>query len=103
LRWKPQHGGCPLPESVLQRFRQRFPRFITAGGEIMITSQRTRDQLKNKTDCLEKLRALILAVLPEPKRRIPTRPTKSSVRRRLESKTKHALKKHNRKGVKSED
>lgn len=98
LRWKPEAGN-PLPAAVLQRFRSRFPRFMTAEGEIIITSQRTRDQLKNKADCLKKLQALILAVLPEPKRRIPTRPTKGSVRRRLEGKAKNAQKKQDRRKV----
>ncbi|MDR1964819.1 MAG: aminoacyl-tRNA hydrolase, partial [Planctomycetaceae bacterium] len=47
LRWNP---GKNLSEPVLLRFRTLFPRCCTDGGEIVITSQRTRDALKNKTD-----------------------------------------------------
>ncbi|GHT16943.1 aminoacyl-tRNA hydrolase [Planctomycetales bacterium] len=95
LRWNPVESR-PLPDTVLQRFRTQFPRCVTGEGEIIITSQRTRDALKNKADCLEKLRTMILHVLKEPKRRIPTKPTKGSIKRRLETKAKNSQKKQNR-------
>jgi ribosome-associated protein len=98
LRWNPAASQL-LPETVLKRFQTQFPRCVTNDGEIIITSQRTRDALKNKTDCLEKLRTMILHVLKEPKRRIPTKPTRGSIKRRLETKARNSQKKQNRRVI----
>jgi ribosome-associated protein len=101
LRWDPSQSNL-LQESALNRFRTLFPRCLTNGGEIVIASQRTRDALKNKADCLEKLRKMLECATKEPKRRIPTRPTKNSIKRRLENKSKTSLKKQNRKNIENE-
>ncbi|MDR0337024.1 MAG: aminoacyl-tRNA hydrolase [Planctomycetaceae bacterium] len=94
LRWNPETN---LPESVVLRFRKLFPRCWTSNSEIIITSQRTRDALKNKKDCLEKLCEMLQQAAKEPKRRIPTRPTKNSIRKRLEDKAINSQKKQERK------
>jgi len=93
LRWNPSGR---LPPDVVHRLATAHPSCWTKDGEIIISSQRTRDALKNREDCLEKLRRLILAALKVPKRRIPTRPTKGSIKRRLDDKTRNAQKKRNR-------
>lgn len=93
LRWKPDER---IPEAALSRMKKLYPARWAGGEEIVITSQRTRDALKNKADCLEKLRNMIRVGLKEPKRRIPTKPTKGSVRRRLENKARHSKKKQER-------
>lgn len=56
------------------------------GGELVITSQSERSQSRNRAECLEKLRELIVRAKVEPKVRRPTRPTRGSVQRRLEAK-----------------
>ncbi|HBT76390.1 MAG TPA: aminoacyl-tRNA hydrolase [Planctomycetaceae bacterium] len=94
LRWMP---GGRFPVEVLARLKTAHPAYWTKNAEMVITSQRTRDAVKNREDCLEKLRALILAALVVPKPRIPTRPTKGSIRRRLENKARNAAKKDGRK------
>ncbi|MDR1269638.1 MAG: aminoacyl-tRNA hydrolase [Planctomycetaceae bacterium] len=99
LRWNPETS---LPESVVLRFQKLFPRCWTGNGEIIITSQRTRDALKNKTDCLEKLCKMLREAAKEPKFRIPTRPTKSSIRKRLENKAINSQKKLERKKIREE-
>lgn len=101
LRWKPEED-VDLPAAALARFRTLFPRCRTSDGEIILTSQRTRDALKNKSDCLEKLRTMLLQALKEPKRRIPTKPTRGSVKRRLEEKSRNAQKKRQRKNFDDE-
>ena len=101
LRWNPGETNT-MPESALLRFRKLFPRCWTGEGEIVISSQRTRDALKNKNDCLEKLRQMLQNAVKEPKRRIPTRPTQGSVKRRLENKARQAQKKQNRRRIGSE-
>ncbi len=98
LRWNPQTSGLIAPE-VLERLEKLFPAHFTKEGELIITSQKTRDQLKNREDCLEKLRNMILEAEKIPKPRIPTKRTKSSIRRRLENKEKNAQKKQGRKPI----
>ena len=98
LRWNPAESqSVPMP--VLERFRKLFPRCWTGDGEIVITSQRTRDALKNRNDCLEKLRQMLQKAVREPKRRIPTKPTKGSIRRRLKNKSRQSEKKQGRRKV----
>jgi len=102
LRWNPGKSGLLSPE-VLDRLQTLFPSHFTKEGDLLVTSQKTRDQLKNRDDCLEKLRNMILEASKIPKPRIPTRRTKSSIRRRLENKEKNAQKKQGRKGIKEWD
>jgi ribosome-associated protein len=92
LRW-PVVSSRSLPDAVRQRFLARHRRRITAEGEVVVTSQRFRDAGRNVADCLEKLREMLAEAAEPPKTRKPTRPTRSSARRRLERKRKHARKK----------
>ena len=95
LRW-PVSQTSSLPEPVRQRFLARYKRRITKEGELVLSSQRFRDRERNVSDCLEKLRALLLEVATPPKRRKPTRPTSGSKRRRLDAKRKQSEKKQQR-------
>lgn len=69
---------------------------MTKNGEIVITSQTSRDAPKNKAECLRKLKTMLIKALKKPKRRIPTKPTRGSIERRLEAKRCNARKKENR-------
>jgi ribosome-associated protein len=66
-------------------------------GEVQITSQKHRSQKMNMDDCISKLHELLATVLHPPKPRKKTKPTKSSVRKRLDSKKKDSEKKRLRK------
>lgn len=68
----------------------------TSDGALIVTSDRHRSQAMNREDAREKLRALVLAALEEPKARRPTRPTAGSVRRRLDAKTRQGAVKASR-------
>ena len=82
LRW-PVSKNHSLPEGVRQRFLQRFKRRITREGELVLTSQRFRDQGRNIADCLAKLRMFLAEVAEPEKIRKATRPSAGSkVRRR---------------------
>jgi len=75
---------------------------ITKDGIIVIKSQQHRSQEQNKDEALARLVALIKSVNVTQKKRVPTKPTKGSVNRRLDSKKKHASKKRLRGKVEKE-
>lgn len=62
-------------------------------GFIRITSQKTRSQLKNKQDAIDKLCNLLSNALIPQKKRIKTKPSQASREIRLETKKKHSFKK----------
>ncbi len=61
---------------------------ITQDGVVIIKAQQHRTQEQNKDDALNRLRALIKGVTITPKKRKPTKPSKSARQKRLDSKTK---------------
>ena len=95
LRWKMMESPS-LPEAVRRRLLAKYGRRVTSEGDLLVTSQRFRDAGRNVADCLEKLRAILAEVATPPKRRKPTRPTKGSVRRRLDNKRKTSKRKQER-------
>ena len=89
LRWNP--GESPsLPAPVRTRLLKLVAHRLTDEGELLVTSQATRDQGRNLDDCLDKLRAIILAAVKPPKARRPTKPTRGSQVRRIESKARRS-------------
>ena len=75
-----------LPEAVRQRFTTSFRNRINADGELVLYSQRYREQERNRADCLDKLRDLVVSVAAPPKTRRRTRPSRASRERRLREK-----------------
>ena len=69
---------------------------ISSDGFLIVISQRDRSQLVNKEDAIRKLYELIEKALRPVKRRKSTRPTRSSVEKRLEGKRIKADIKQNR-------
>ena len=53
LRWNPALNTS-LPIDVRARFLSQQRSKLTKEGDLLITSQKTRDQLRNTEDCLEK-------------------------------------------------
>ncbi len=95
LFWNVTKSPC-LPEVVRQRFLEAFSNKINKQGQLVIASQRFRDQPRNMRACLEKLRDLLLQVEATPRRRKKTRPPRSATERRLNNKQAHAEKKQRR-------
>jgi ribosome-associated protein len=92
LRWAVKDAPG-VPPDVRERFLRRFGRRITRGGDLILASQRFRDQRRNVEDCLEKLVAMLAQVADAPAQRRPTRPTRASAERRLSDKrTRSAIK-----------
>jgi len=78
-------------ESQTQRLEQLAGSRATKDGEILIDATRFRTRERNREDARERLGALITkAVAPPPPARRKTRPTRGSVERRLQGKTKRA-------------
>ncbi|MFT4791871.1 MAG: ribosome-associated protein [Paracoccaceae bacterium] len=77
-----------LPEYVKTRLKRLAGRRWTLDGAVLIRAESTRSQLRNREDALERLKTLIEQAAHRPKRRIPTRPTLGSKRRRLDEKTR---------------
>jgi ribosome-associated protein len=88
-----------LPAEVKARLRTQQANRITSEGVLVLTSQQYRDQERNRQDCLEKLRAMILRAAVAPKKRRPTRPTRGSKERRIEAKKRRAALKTSRRNV----
>ncbi len=75
-----------LPDSVKNRLRRIAGRKWTKEGAIVIQVEDTRSQARNRDIARERLAEMILKACEKPKRRIPTKPTKGSQRRRLQAK-----------------
>lgn len=75
-----------LSAAVKTRLRRLAGRRWTADGAVLILSQETRSQARNRELARERLAELIRKALVAPKRRVPTRPTLGSQRRRLNAK-----------------
>jgi len=86
-----------LPDDVRERFRGKYGHRINADGELVLHSERYRDQHRNRADCFEKLRQLVLSVRHPPKRRRSTRPSRAARERRLRDKHRRGDKKRMRK------
>jgi ribosome-associated protein len=81
-------GASSLPETYKESLKKINDRRITSDGIIIIKAQRFRSQEKNRGDALDRLGALIRAASVTRQRRKPTKPTRSSQRKRVDSKTK---------------
>lgn len=95
MRWSPTRTPS-LPEPMRARFLAKFASKLTNEGELVITSDRHRDQPSNIEDCFEKVREMLVSVAVAPKKRRPTKPSKGSKERRLEGKRRDSAKKQNR-------
>jgi ribosome-associated protein len=95
LRWNVT-ASPGVPEAVKVRLRALYPGQITTEGDLLITSQRWRDQPRNREDCLEKLRGMLGRAAAVPRVRKPTRATRGSKERRLAAKKLQAARKQQR-------
>jgi len=78
-----------LPEFYKERLLALHDHRITHDGVIVIKAQQYRSLEQNHTDALERLKALILDAVKVQKKRRATKPTRSSQRKRLDSKSRH--------------
>jgi len=91
-----------LPETYKEKLLSLKDKRITKDGIVVIKSQQHRSQEQNRDKALERLVELIKSVNVVQKRRVPTKPTKGSVGRRLDSKKKQGSQKKLRGSVDEE-
>jgi ribosome-associated protein len=79
-----------LPEEIKHRLLHRGDKRITRTGIVVIKAQQHRSLEMNRAEALARLQALVDAAAHVPKARRPTRPTRASRERRIESKLRRA-------------
>ena len=85
LRWSPVASTALSEEDRALVLEALAPR-LTKEGDLVLSSDRRRDQPKNVADVLERLRDLLRAALLRPVQRRRTRPSRASRERRLRAK-----------------
>lgn len=81
-------GASSLPDAYKERLLKIKDQRITKEGIVVIKAQQHRSQEMNKEEALRRLQELVRSVAVLPKKRKPTKPTRSSQRKRLDSKTR---------------
>lgn len=92
LRWNLE-SCTSLPEELLFRLRMKLANELTQSGDLLITSDRFRDQIRNREDCLEKLKQMLVRALHVPKKRKKTKISKNKKRENIQKKRQHSEKK----------
>lgn len=77
-----------LPDAVKERLLALSDQRITRDGVVVLKAQASRSLEQNKEDALRRLQEIVDSVAVLPALRRPTRPTRSSQRKRLDSKTR---------------
>ena len=79
-------AASSLPEAVKARLLARADQRLSREGVLVIKAQTERSLLRNQAEALARLQALVDAATQPPVPRRATRPTRASVRRRLDAK-----------------
>ena len=82
-----------LPDFYKQRLLSFPDHRISKDGVVVIKAQQHRQQQKNREEALKRLKTLVMDATAVQKKRKPTRPTRSSQRKRLEQKTRRGRQK----------
>jgi ribosome-associated protein len=89
LRWTPGESAA-FSEADRAWLLRRLASRLTAQGELLVTSTRTRDQSRNRDDAREKMAEIVRQALQRPKRRKKTRPGKRAIEGRLQEKRRRS-------------
>ena len=92
-------GESSLPELYKEKLLKLSDQRITKEGVVVIKATEYRSQEKNKEEALRRLQELIKSVTVLPRRRKPTKPTRNSQKRRLDSKSQRGQIKSMRKEI----
>ena len=85
-----------LPDLLKERLLALHDQRITKEGVVIIKAQAHRSQEKNKAEALQRLHEMVESIAVVARARRPTKPTRSSQRKRLDSKASHGQLKQTR-------
>ena len=88
-----------LPSYVVKRIEEHLKNRLTSDGDLIISSQRFREQHRNISDCLTKLSCIIEKAAVPPKVRKKTKKPRSAVMRRLTQKRHRSETKRRRRSL----
>ena len=83
-------AASSLPEAIRERLLKLGDQRISRDGVVVIKAQKFRSLEKNRAEALRRLQELVASVAVTPRPRHPTRPTRNSVAKRLETKARRA-------------
>jgi ribosome-associated protein len=89
-------GASSLPDSYKEQLLNLNDRRITQEGVVVIKAQEHRSQEQNREEALKRLQELIKSAVVVKIKRKPTKPTRSSQKKRLDHKNKRGQIKSNR-------
>ncbi|MFI4882553.1 MAG: alternative ribosome rescue aminoacyl-tRNA hydrolase ArfB [Phycisphaerales bacterium JB064] len=87
-----------MPVRARKRLRDLAGERMTADGVLILVCERTRSARRNQEEAMERLKELVRQAMVEPKRRIPTKPSRGSNERRLKAKRQTSERKRRRSG-----
>ncbi len=102
LRFDLANSPC-IPDHERAAMKQRLGSRLTSQGELLVSAQAHRERRRNLEDAWKRLESLLRFALERPRRRVKTRPTRSSVERRLQKKRAHSDRKRMRRRPPSDD
>lgn len=95
LHWNARETTS-LPHDVQERFLKKYAKRLNEEGVLTLVSQEHRTQNLNTSAVIKKLHDMLDSVAFPPKKRVATKPTKSSVQKRLLGKKMQGDKKRTR-------
>jgi ribosome-associated protein len=85
IRWRPEESSA-LAGGDRGWLLSRLAHRLTAAGDLVVTSSRTRDQNRNREDARAKLAAMVARAAAPPAVRKRTKPSRAAVEKRLREK-----------------
>ena len=97
-RWNIAHSNV-ISDTQKQLLQHKLANRISIDGHLLVKSQASRSQLRNKENVLDKIQDLVSKALVIKRARMATKPSKASIERRIESKKRMAENKSFRKKI----
>ena len=89
-------ADLPMPPDARARLARMLGSRLSEDGTVRIVCDETRSQKTNRDRAVARLAELVVRAMRKPVRRVKTKPTRSSVRKRLDEKTKRGARKRER-------
>ncbi|MFS4460070.1 alternative ribosome rescue aminoacyl-tRNA hydrolase ArfB [Bdellovibrio sp. HCB2-146] len=99
LRWN-LFSSHVFNEETKAKLANKLQSQLTVDGDLLVRSEVHRDQDQNRSECIRKLHEILRKALFVPRKRIATKPTRSSQRKRVESKVRRSEVKQGRQKIK---